>query len=153
MIEYVTGDILESDAQAIVIPVNCVGVMGKGLAKQFKDIYPNLFGQYVVMCASNKMELGEISVIPLTGGRRVIFFPTKNHWRDYSSRDSIRDGLDSLAKHIHMLEIKSVAIPKLGCGAGGLYWQVVKPIIEDFTRRWTVKDCHIIVYVAEEDLK
>ena len=145
MIEYVKGDIFGSKDEAIVIPVNCIGAMGAGLALQFKERYPQASAKYMMACARNQVELGEVNIFNYSGGK-VIFFPTKGHWRDYSSKDNIRDGLDSLARQVSLLDIKSIAFPRLGCGLGRLYWQDVKPLMEEFARKYITRRCLITVY-------
>ena len=128
-----TGNILACEAQAYVNPVNCVGVMGAGLALQFKLAYPKMFRDYRLACELGKVAIG--SVWPFDRGltstpRWIINFPTKRHWRDVSEIDSIDRGLVSLKWFLADNEIKSVAIPALGCGLGGLDWVDVKASIE-----------------------
>lgn len=151
MIEYVSGDIFESKAEAIVNPVNCVGVMGKGLALQFKKRFPENFEVYKDVCEHNGIKLGQMlvcdysskrvvsaswgSVLPCGDGngvipRCIVNFPTKGHWRDKSELRFIEKGLASLAQCIKEEGINSIAVPPLGCGLGGLDWNDVRPIIE-----------------------
>ena len=128
------GNILESRAQAIVNTVNCVGVMGKGLALQFKRAYPENFRAYRLACDSGSVQLGSMFVFAtnsLDGPQWIINFPTKNHWRNPSQLEYIRSGLQDLTRVIRDLGITSIAIPPLGAGNGGLNWSEVKPIIEE----------------------
>ena len=145
MIQFLTGDIFEGDSEAIVIPVNCKGVMGAGLALQFKERYSRASAKYIMACARNQVELGEVNIFSYSGGK-VIFFPTKDHWRDYSLKNSIRDGLNSLAGQVSLLDIKSIAFPRLGCGLGGLYWPDIKPLMEEFAKKYITRRCLITVY-------
>jgi O-acetyl-ADP-ribose deacetylase (regulator of RNase III) len=137
MIEYLSGDILESEAQALVNPVNCVGVMGKGLALQFKQRYPANYIFYERACREGRVRPGHMLVFelePVVPGQRpqlIINFPTKRHWRDESLLVDIHQGLDALAFELIRRRIRHVALPALGCGLGGLAWADVKELIED----------------------
>lgn len=134
MIEYTNGNILQANAEALVNTVNCVGVMGKGIALQFKQAHPNNFKQYAAACKMSKVQPGHMLIVP-TGNmfnpRYIINFPTKRHWRSKSRLKDIRSGLEALVKDVQELNIRSIAIPPLGCGNGGLDWQDVRPLIED----------------------
>ena len=129
MIEYKTGDILAEDAEALVNTVNCVGVMGRGVALQFKRMFPENFKVYEARCKLNKMQPGEVFVFE-TGEalrpRYIINFPTKRHWRGKSRIEDIESGLASLAEEIRARNIQSIAIPPLGSGLGGLEWVDVR---------------------------
>ena len=126
------GNILQSSAQAIVNPVNCVGVMGKGLAKQIADYHPDVLLPYTKGCSNNELRIGMVQVVPVIltdqhvgyqwGYRRryIINFPTKQHWRSPSTLTYIRKGVRSLTKTIAEWGFIHVAIPPLGCGLGGL---------------------------------
>lgn len=132
MIYSVKGNLLEDQAEAYVNTVNTVGVMGKGIALQFKKAFPAMFKQYAKDCRAGKVQVGKmhiVSVEGLTNPRLIINFPTKEHWRNPSNVNYIREGLKDLVKVIHGLEIKSLALPPLGCGNGGLDWSIVRPII------------------------
>jgi O-acetyl-ADP-ribose deacetylase (regulator of RNase III) len=142
-IKFVRGDILESNCQALVNPVNCVGVMGAGLAKQFKLKYPAMFNQYKWECRDGSYKLGQVRHWYLGGRKVIINFPTKYHWKDKSTIEDIRSGLLDLRKYIVENKITSVAIPKLGCGLGGLDWKDVKLIIGLSLMKL---ECHIVVY-------
>jgi len=169
-IEIVDGDILKSEAEAIVNPVNCVGVMGKGLAAQFRAMYPRYFQVYERECAvrvitlgrregaTRNMRLGKVHVFHVTdypqSVKYIISFPTKYHWRDHSRIEDIKSGLRSLRAEIETRQIKSIAIPALGCGLGGLTWcaigrECVLPLILGFADRlpW---DVEVAVYRPRE---
>ena len=113
-------------------PVNCVGVMGKGLALQFKRAFPGNFEAYVSACMSGDVRLGRMFTCEtgsLTVPRFVVNFPTKHHWRDRSALKDIDNGLRHLVAVIKELNIRSLAVPALGCGLGGLSWREVKQSI------------------------
>lgn len=133
MIEKATGNLLEADTEAIVNTVNTVGVMGKGIALQFKQAWPENFKAYAKACKAGEVLPGQMLVHELSGmlnPRFVINFPTKRHWRDKSRLEDIENGLFALAGEIRKRNIKSIAIPPLGCGLGGLDWEMVRPKIE-----------------------
>lgn len=128
-IEYTTGDIFASDCEALVNPVNCVGVMGAGLAKQFKQRYPEMFSDYAAWCATGGMAPGSISLWSTEETPYVFLVATKDHWRDPSTLDYVKRCMDGLVLCAPDL-VESIAVPALGCGLGGLAWADVKPIIE-----------------------
>ncbi len=132
MIHFTTGDIFAQPADAIVNPVNCVGVMGRGLARQFKHRFPDAFIAYRDACARGQVLPGRMFVYATRSGRPrwIVHFPTKRHWRNPSAIGDIDAGLQNLAAAIPRHGIASLAIPPLGCGLGGLDWQAVRPIIE-----------------------
>jgi len=133
MIEYQHGDLLTSDAEAVVNTVNCVGVMGKGLALQVKQTYPAVFRSYAAACRRGAVQPGRVLTVP-TGSdgnpRYIINFPTKRHWRDHSELADIESGLVALVAEVERFGLRSVAVPALGCGSGGLEWVVVRPLVE-----------------------
>lgn len=134
MIHAKSGDILTANANAIVNTVNCVGVMGKGIALQFKMKYPNNYKIYKETCDQGRMIVGKVLVFEQDNSispRYIINFPTKRHWKGKSTIQDISKGLDSLITEIKRLKIKSIAIPALGSGLGGLNWLQVKSIIID----------------------
>lgn len=140
------GDIFTSEAEALVNPVNCVGVMGKGLAKEFKARYPNMFAAYWIMCKKCLLKVGTLHTYhrsDIAGPRLIINFPTKYHWREASVIETIEAGLKVLAGQIIRNKIRSIAIPMLGCGEGGLSWADVRPLIVE---RLGDLDCEIEVY-------
>ena len=133
MITLVTGDILKDDSEALVNTVNCVGVMGRGIALQFKHTWPENFKAYAAACKREEVQIGQMFLFDtqrLTLPRYIINFPTKRHWRDRSRMEDIEAGLDALATEICVREIRSIAIPPLGSGLGGLDWNEVRPRIE-----------------------
>lgn len=131
MIYFTTGDIFLSGADALVNPVNCVGVMGKGLALQFKSRFPANFAAYRTACGNHQIQPGRMFVFETTSPRRLIVnFPTKRHWRDKSRIADIQSGLHALTAEIRTRHIRSIAIPPLGCGLGGLDWSDVRRLIE-----------------------
>ena len=123
----------QDDVDAIVNTVNCVGVMGKGIALQFRNKWPENNRAYETACKAKEVRLGRMFVFD-SGGlvkpNYIINFPTKNHWRGKSSLQSIRDGLRDLISQVKRLRIRSIAVPPLGCGNGGLEWNEVRPLIE-----------------------
>ena len=133
MIELTKGNLLKAPAEALVNTVNTAGVMGKGIALQFKQAYPAMFREYERACKAGEVKLGHVSVFDLgalAGGPRwIINFPTKAHWRATSKLSDIEHGLVDLAHTIKDLKIRSIAVPPLGCGNGGLYWGDVRPCI------------------------
>lgn len=132
MIEYTSGNILYADAEALVNTVNCVGVMGRGIALQFKNAYPENFKAYEAACRRKEVQPGRMFVFEtgaLGNPRYIINFPTKRHWRGKSRMDDIEAGLIDLVSVIRQHDIRSIAIPPLGSGLGGLDWNDVKPRI------------------------
>jgi O-acetyl-ADP-ribose deacetylase (regulator of RNase III) len=133
MIEYKTGDILAENAEALVNTVNCVGVMGRGIALQFKKAWPEYFKAYAAACRRGEVQPGRMLVFEtdrLTPPRFIISFPTKRHWRGRSRMADIELGLAALAEEVRCRGIGSIAIPPLGAGLGGLEWAEVRPHIE-----------------------
>ncbi len=134
MIYSMKGNLLEDSAEVYVNTVNTVGVMGKGIALQFKQAFPDVFKQYAKDCKSGNVQVGKMHVVPvesLTNPLFIIHFPTKKHWRNPSKLTYIQDGLRDLVKVVQELDVKSIALPPLGCGNGGLEWSVVRPLIID----------------------
>lgn len=133
MIQLTQGNLLESNAEALVNTVNCVGVMGKGIALQFKQKFPDNFAAYERACRHKEVHTGRMFTVPtgrLINPRFIINFPTKNHWKGKSRIEDIESGLQALVEEIKKLGIQSVAVPPLGCGNGGLNWNEVRPLIE-----------------------
>ncbi len=130
MLTYVTGDVLASPAQTLVVPVNCVGVMGKGLALAFRRAYPDLPPAYQAACRRGDLRPGQPWLY--RGSRRwILCFPTKRHWRDPARLDDIAAGLAAFARLTAHTDFRSVAFPALGCGAGGLSWpDAVRPLMD-----------------------
>lgn len=133
MIHYTSGNLLDANTDAIVNTVNTVGVMGKGIALMFREAFPENFKAYAAACKAAQVKTGRMFVTErqgLMGPRWIINFPTKQHWRAKTQLEWVDDGLADLRRVIEQLQIRSVALPPLGCGNGGLDWQVVKPRIE-----------------------
>ena len=132
MIEFRQGDILAADAEALVNTVNCVGIMGRGIALQFRNAFPDNFRAYQIACKRGDVEPGRMFVFDtnqLTNPRYIINFPTKRHWRGKSRLGDIKAGLPALVAEIKRLRIHSIAIPPLASGLGGLDWNDVRPLI------------------------
>jgi O-acetyl-ADP-ribose deacetylase (regulator of RNase III) len=148
MIETTKGNLLEAPVEALVNTVNTVGVMGKGIALQFKQAYPAMFRAYEKACKAGEVKLGKVHVFDmggLVGGPRwIINFPTKGHWRAGSRISDIESGLLDLVDMIKRLNIHSIAVPPLGCGHGGLDWKDVRPLIETTLGRLT--DVRVLVF-------
>lgn len=145
MIKLVSGDIFKSTMQTLIIPINKVGVMGKGLALECAKKYPHVLLTYKLHCQKRSFDKRLVNV-PITKKRYVLLFPTKSHWRDKSTLELIRDGLHRIDSDDKMkaLNITSLAFPRIGCGEGGLDFEVVLPIIQDMLKRVTIP---IEVYV------
>jgi len=133
MIEFKSGDLFNEDVEALVNTVNCVGVMGRGIALQFKKAFPDNFKVYAAACRQNEVQPGRMFVFAtnqMTNPRYIINFPTKRHWRGKSRMSDIEAGLRSLVTEIRRLGIRSIALPPLGSGLGGLEWNVVRKRME-----------------------
>jgi O-acetyl-ADP-ribose deacetylase (regulator of RNase III) len=134
MISFAQGNLLDADAEALVNTVNTVGVMGKGIALMFKEAFPKNFKEYEAACKRKQVGIGRMFVThtgELMGPKWIINFPTKVHWRQRTKMEWITEGLKDLRRVIEEKNIRSVAVPPLGCGNGGLDWQDVRPVIED----------------------
>lgn len=123
------GDLLKSRAQTLVNTVNCVGVMGKGIALDFKKKFPAMYEDYVRRCDRHEVRLGKPYLFKQTHGQWVLNFPTKDHWRSVSKLSDIVAGLEYLQQHYREWGIRSLAVPPLGCGNGQLDWEVVGPTL------------------------
>lgn len=132
-ITYKTGTLFTETVDALINTVNTVGIMGKGVALQFKDKYPDNYRQYKAACARGEVKIGQMFVTEtgLVTPRYIINFPTKEHWKGFSKLSYIEHGLDNLIETINRLQIRSIAMPPLGSGNGGLQWSIVKPLILD----------------------
>jgi O-acetyl-ADP-ribose deacetylase (regulator of RNase III) len=147
MINYTTGDILSADAEAIVNTVNCVGIMGRGIALQFKNAFPDNFMAYEAACDREEVQPGKMFVFEtrtLTNPKFIINFPTKRHWRGKSRMEDIDSGLKAMVAEIRERGIRSIAIPPLGSGLGGLDWADVRPRIE--AALCGINDLDVIIY-------
>ncbi len=147
MIEITHGDILAANAEALVNTVNCVGVMGRGIALQFRKAFPENFKVYKAACEREEVRPGKMLVFEtgfLTGPRYIINFPTKRHWKGKSRMQDIDSGLPSLIEEVKKRGIRSVAVPPLGCGLGGLDWSKVRPrIVQAFEN---VDDVRVLLF-------
>src|ERR1700734_444546 len=133
--QFLKGNLLEANTQALVNTVNTVGVMGKGIALQFKNEFPNNFKEYLAACKAGDLQPGKLLVVKdmsPTGEKIIINFPTKTKWHLKSKYEYIEKGLEALVDVIKEYDIKSIALPPLGCGNGGLKWEKVKPLIEHY---------------------
>jgi O-acetyl-ADP-ribose deacetylase (regulator of RNase III) len=148
VIEGAKGNLLEADAEALVNTVNCVGFMGKGIALQFKQAFPENFKVYERACTREEVWPGAMLVYPtgaMRGPKYIINFPTKRHWKGKSRIEDIEAGLAALVAEIKALDIRSIALPPLGCGNGGLEWADVRPRIE----RALAEVPHVRVFLFE----
>lgn len=154
-IHSVKGNLLkQEDVDAIVNTVNCVGVMGKGIALQFKKKWPDNFKAYASACKSKEVKLGQMFTFELGAlatPRFIVNFPTKDHWRSTSKIEDVESGLQSLVEHIARLDIRSIAIPPLGCGLGGLSWSEVKPLIVKYLGN--IENLEIRLFEPNDDIK
>ena len=139
----ITGNIFESECRALVNPVNCVGVMGAGLARQFRTQYPLMYRQYQADCRSGTVRIGHVTLYHATDGRTIINFPTKVHWRTPSLLDHIEKGLKHLREALSVNGIESIAVPALGSGLGQLDWTAVRPMI---TRHLDLPGLQVEIY-------
>ena len=131
MFRFTQGDILKANTEAIINTVNTVGVMGKGIALAFKKAYPDNYRKYKQACEASELQVGRMLVYEtgLPQPRIIVNFPTKKHWRHPSKYEYIASGLEALKENIRAHQIRSISIPPLGCGNGGLDWSRVKPMI------------------------
>ena len=147
MIEYKQGDILREDVEALVNPVNCVGVMGAGLAYQFDKAFPANSRAYKKACSKSQVKIGRVFIVPmytLFNPKYIFNFPTKRRWQSKSRLVDIEAGMADLIDVVTRLQIKSIAIPPLGCGLGGLSWKLVKPLLE---RAGTIlQDVKVVIF-------
>lgn len=133
MIELRQGDILQADVEALVNTVNCVGIMGRGIALQFRKAFPENYKVYRAACKREELAPGKMLVFDLgrlVNPRCIINFPTKRHWKGKSRLEDIEAGLVALVEDVRARGIRSIALPPLGCGLGGLAWREVRPLIE-----------------------
>ena len=147
MISYRTGNLLDADVEAVVNTVNTVGVMGKGIALMFKEEFPKNFELYAVACKRHEVKIGQMFVTEtgkFVGPKWIINFPTKQHWRGRTKFEWVTEGLKDLRRIILDKNIKSIAVPPLGCGNGGLNWKEVRPEIEHALA--SLESVHVIVY-------
>jgi O-acetyl-ADP-ribose deacetylase (regulator of RNase III) len=146
------GDLLSAGVEALVNTVNIKGVMGKGLALQFKKRFPENFKAYETACMADELEPGRMFVFEQnlsSNPRYIVNFPTKRHWRDRSRLDDVEDGLKDLVRVIGELQVHSIAIPALGCGLGGLEWGEVEPLIVSALE--PIHDLRVLLYAPSGD--
>lgn len=143
MIKYVKGDIFNGPSKIIVNTVNTVGVMGKGIALEYKKRYPEMFVRYHDLCKSNQLDIGKLYLWKKSD-KWVLLFPTKKHWRNPSKLEYIEQGLIKFVDNWDKLGADSIAFPRLGCGNGGLDWTVVKPLMEKYLNKIPMQ---ILVYI------
>lgn len=147
MIKFTTGNLLEADVDAVVNTVNTVGVMGKGIALMFKERFPSNFREYAAACKKGTVRVGEMFITAnseFEGPRWIVNFPTKEQWFRKTKLEWVEVGLVALKKEILERQIRSIALPPLGCGNGGLKWSVVRPLIEKALG--DIDDVEVIVY-------
>jgi O-acetyl-ADP-ribose deacetylase (regulator of RNase III) len=147
MVTFVRGDIFKSPAQVLVNSVNCVGVMGKGIALEFKKRYPQMYNDYKARCDKGQVRPGE-PYLWEDDSVQILNFPTKRHWRENSVLQDIEDGLKCLSKSYECLGIQSIAMPPLGCGLGGLSWSDVQPMIVKYLG--AIPDLDVYVYEPQQ---
>ncbi|MBA2664187.1 MAG: macro domain-containing protein [Bradymonadaceae bacterium] len=147
MIESTSGNLLNAEVDALVNTINCVGVMGKGIALQFKQAFPEMFEAYRKASKAGEVVPGKMYIYAtgsLLGPKFIVNFPTKRHWKGKSRLEDIDAGLVDLVRQVHELGIRSIAIPPLGSGNGGLDWSVVRPrIVEAFE---SLPDVRVLLY-------
>lgn len=147
MIKYTQGNLLDAEVEAVVNTVNTVGVMGRGIALMFKEAFPENLKEYETACKREKVKVGQMFVTErrqLMGPKWIINFPTKKHWRHPTKMEWITEGLQDLRRVVEENNIRSLAVPPLGCGAGGLDWIDVRPAIEEALHALT--GVNVIVY-------
>lgn len=147
MITYVRTSIFESNAQVLVNTVNTVGVMGKGLALKFKQLYPDMFSSYQKYCENGLLNIGKLQLFK-TSNKWILNFPTKHEWRKPSRLEYIEAGLQKFVDHYQRLGIRSISFPMLGCGNGGLEWDEVRPLMERYLKNLPID---VYVHIAEKD--
>ncbi len=150
MIEFTKGDMFDAQVDARVNTVNCVGVMGTGVALAFKNRYPDMFREYQSACRNGRVRPGALHVWKSLMGEWVINFPTKRDWRDPSRYEDILSGLDALRTYLREQGQISIALPALGCGHGGLDWDKVAPVIRE---KLADLDARILVFEPADSLK
>jgi O-acetyl-ADP-ribose deacetylase (regulator of RNase III) len=152
--KYTVGNLLESNTLALVNTVNTVGVMGKGIALQFKEQFPTNFKIYAKACKNGEIQIGKMLVVKentFNGERLIINFPTKTDWYKKSQYNYIEEGLKDLVKVINNYSIHSIAIPPLGCGNGGLKWDKVKALMDKYLGN--LPNVEVLIYEPNEAIK
>jgi O-acetyl-ADP-ribose deacetylase (regulator of RNase III) len=150
MIQYKAGNLFDDDAQCFVNAVNCAGVMGAGIAKEFKRRYPDYFKHYQTLCKDGYLcHAGDVAMSAIEGPSdlKIISAATKTHWDGPSTLSSIDTALRWIAHKARIYKLLSIAMPALGCGLGGLKWADVQPLIE---KHLSGIDCDVRVYLPRE---
>lgn len=152
MIEYCEGSIFKSEAEMLVVPVNTKGVMGAGLALQFKEKWPDVDHQYKIYCEGGMLKPGKIMLIPSTEKRPiVVLFATKQDWQKPSKLEWIETGLEDLRRFaLNYGRVSTIAMPQLGCGLGGLEWRDVKGLIERTFKEEPEIRIEVYIYAPKE---
>lgn len=146
MLQFIHSSILDSQAQTVVNTVNTVGVMGKGLAHAFREKYPPMFAAYKNLCDKNQLDVGQLWL--WRGSNQwVLNFPTKRHWRNPSRIEYIEKGLKKFVANYEARGIREISFPRLGCGNGGLQWELVKPVMEKYLRNLPIQ-----IYIHDFDM-
>jgi O-acetyl-ADP-ribose deacetylase (regulator of RNase III) len=152
--QFIKGNLLEATTEALVNTVNTVGVMGKGIALQFKERFPQNFKSYREACKAGTLDIGKLLPVKentLAGEQWIINFPTKRDWKEKSKLAYIEAGLQELVRVIALFEMKSIALPPLGCGLGGLDWADVRPLIVQYLGN--LENVEVVVYEPNEAIK
>lgn len=136
--KILVGDLFQSSAQTLVNTVNCVGVMGKGVALEFKERFPDMYTDYVHRCEAREVKLGQPYLFKRTTVPWILNFPTKDHWKSASKLSEIVAGLEYLSAHYKAWGITSLAVPSLGCGQGQLEWRVVVPTLYRYLEKLAI---------------
>ena len=136
--KILVGDILQSKAQTLINTVNCVGIMGKGIALEFKNRFPEMFDDYVKRCERKEVKLGVPYLFKSLFPPQIVNFPTKDHWQSVSRVADVERGLQYLLAHYKEWGITSLAIPPLGCGNGQLEWRVVGSLIYKYAKKMDI---------------
>ena len=134
----IVGDLFKSEAQTFINAVNCVGIMGKGIALEFKNHFPDMYEDYVFRCLRKEVRLGKPYLFRTMIPPQIINFPTKDHWKSLSRVEDIERGLKHLLEHYKQWGVLSLALPALGCGNGQLKWQVVEPLIHKYVQQMDI---------------
>lgn len=153
MIEYSAGDILKSNCEVLCNPVNCEGVMGKGLAVQFKMAYPAMFEEYKRICLSRLLKAGLVHIYAVPGEsnpRYIYNVATKARWEGKSQIATISTAIGWINQLVHDQKVTSIAIPALGCGEGGLKWGDVRLLLERMT--WPMRGVNVVLYPPKEEI-
>ena len=146
MLQFIHSSILDSQAQTVVNTVNTVGVMGKGLAHAFREKYPQMFAAYKNLCDKKQFNVGQLWL--WRGSNQwVLNFPTKKHWRNPSRIEYIEDGLEKFVANYEARGIREISFPRLGCGNGGLQWELVKPVMEKYLGNLPIQ-----IYIHDFDM-